>query len=265
VLLVNSWQTAPWLVWLWRYRHPRGIVVHRVDGSGQHYGRADGAKVDRRLLKVNRQATLTVFQSVYARETMLRGPLRESTSYATVVPNPVDTEIFTPEGPRHLRPSDRPRVAVVGWSTNPRKGMASIWALARAHRDVHFVLIGRFDCPPDIFWLPHVSDFGTQDAVGLPAILRSCDALVTFAEREACPNHVLEAMACGLPVLYLDSGATRELVGDDAGLPVTEATFRAALNELCGLNGEIARKRALEFAPDEIFPRYLAAIREVVG
>jgi glycosyltransferase involved in cell wall biosynthesis len=31
------------------------------------------------------------------------------------------------------------------------------------------------------------------------------------SEKEACPNTVVEALACGLPVLYHDSGGTREL------------------------------------------------------
>ena len=32
-----------------------------------------------------------------------------------------------------------------------------------------------------------------------------------------CPNSVIEALACGLPVAGFDSGSLRELVSDDAG------------------------------------------------
>jgi glycosyltransferase involved in cell wall biosynthesis len=37
---------------------------------------------------------------------------------------------------------------------------------------------------------------------------------------DPCPSVVIEAMACGLPVVHPASGGTVELVGDDAGIAV---------------------------------------------
>ena len=38
--------------------------------------------------------------------------------------------------------------------------------------------------------------------------------------KDPCPSAVIEAMACGLPVVYPASGGTVELVGDEAGIGV---------------------------------------------
>jgi glycosyltransferase involved in cell wall biosynthesis len=46
----------------------------------------------------------------------------------------------------------------------------------------------------------------------LSGILRQHDIYITASQHEACSNSVLEALSCGLPVLYLDSGSHTEIV-----------------------------------------------------
>ncbi|HEY2074034.1 MAG TPA: glycosyltransferase, partial [Gaiellaceae bacterium] len=53
-----------------------------------------------------------------------------------------------------------------------------------------------------------------------PALVRSADVLLHTKYNDPCPTIVLEAMACGLPVVYSASGGTPELVGDDAGIGI---------------------------------------------
>lgn len=54
-----------------------------------------------------------------------------------------------------------------------------------------------------------------------PQIYQSADAYVMTKHNDPCPNTVLEAMACGLPVLYSNSGGVPDLVGDAAGVAVS--------------------------------------------
>jgi glycosyltransferase involved in cell wall biosynthesis len=51
----------------------------------------------------------------------------------------------------------------------------------------------------------------------LPALYRSAHLLFSADIRASCPNSVIEALACGLPVVGYDTGSLRELVGSDAG------------------------------------------------
>lgn len=63
-----------------------------------------------------------------------------------------------------------------------------------------------------------VSFTGSFTQAEAPAIYRAADAYVMLKHQDPCPNTVLEALACGLPVLYSATGGVPELVGDDAGI-----------------------------------------------
>lgn len=259
VLFTNHW-LVPLRTILRGIRHnPHLRIVQRIDGSATDYGRFGDA--DQRQHEVNALADLTIFQSRYCRwSTREKFPVIAQDG--PVIHNPVDLRRFTPEGPT-MDPIGGPeatRIAAVSWSTNPKKGAASVYEVARRHPEVAFYLCGRFPYAPA---LPNLHALGVLDRDRLPVVLRSCHALLTFSENEACPNHVLEGLAAGLPILYADSGATREVVAD-CGLDVTIATFGRRLEQLASDWAAWAarsRRRAIEqFDPEVIFARYITEI-----
>jgi glycosyltransferase involved in cell wall biosynthesis len=52
---------------------------------------------------------------------------------------------------------------------------------------------------------------------GIPELDRSAHLLYSADINAACPNAVIEALACGTPVLAFDTGAVPELVTVDSG------------------------------------------------
>lgn len=66
----------------------------------------------------------------------------------------------------------------------------------------------------------YVTFLGAYNQNEAPDIYRLGDAYILTKYMDPCPNTVLEAMSCGLPVLYSNSGGVPELVGDKAGLPL---------------------------------------------
>ena len=257
LLFTNHWMT-PRREILRAIRHnPEVRIVQRIDGAAQDYGRHPEA--DQRQRAVNRLADLTIFQSEYCRySTRKKFPVIQQDG--PVIHNPVDLELFSPEGDRRSFPH-KILVAGVTWSQNPHKGSASIYEVAAAHPDVGFVLCGNYPDAPD---LPNIHALGVLNRTDLSVVLRSCNALLTFSRNEACPNHVLEALASGLPVLHIDSGAMTEVIGE-AGLPVTIETFRSQLDALMLDHKRLtthARTRAETlFVPNEIFARYMAELQ----
>jgi glycosyltransferase involved in cell wall biosynthesis len=71
----------------------------------------------------------------------------------------------------------------------------------------------------------HVDFLGAYTQETAVAIYRSADAYIMTKYLDPCPNTVIEAMACGLPILYSASGGVPEQVGPDAGvgMPVPES------------------------------------------
>jgi glycosyltransferase involved in cell wall biosynthesis len=61
---------------------------------------------------------------------------------------------------------------------------------------------------------------GTYTQSDAPALLRRADILLHTKYNDPCPSTVLEAMSCGLPIVFSSSGGVPELVGEDAGLGV---------------------------------------------
>jgi alpha-1,6-mannosyltransferase len=97
-------------------------------------------------------------------------------------------------------------------------------AVAALGTGYHLLLIGagrRCRPRPNVTVLPYQ---GEQ----LPQLLAACDALVHAGDQETFGLVVLEAMACGLPVVGVDDGAVAELIDPAVGV-LARAARPAAL------------------------------------
>lgn len=77
----------------------------------------------------------------------------------------------------------------------------------------------------DLGVIEQVDFLGSYTQEAAASIYQRADAYIMTKYLDPCPNTVIEAMACGLPVLYSDSGGVPEQVGKDAGvsMPVPES------------------------------------------
>jgi len=259
VMLVAAWTTDYHCIVQARRWNPDLCIVHRVDGSAQAYGRFDDS--DEILARINTLADVTVFQSEFSRwVTTVEYPLIKVDG--PTIYNPVDTQLFKPEGEKFALP-DGLKICSVAWSTNRMKGTWQLPLLAEHNPDLQFILCGRYENLPD---LPNLHPMGILDKAEMARVMRSCDLFINLSLNDPCPNVVIEALASGLPVLYVDSGGPPELAGE-AGLPITLETFRPQLEQLMAdLAGyqHRARERALtHFDIAVICAQYLEVIESL--
>lgn len=143
---------------------------------------------------------------------------------------------------RHLGlPPDTRLLVYAGRFTVEKKLDVLIAAVGKLGRPYHVLLVGGGDAPAPVRHasvLPFV-----RDQRLLARLLVSCDALVHPGDCETFGLIVLEAMACGLPVVGTTGGAVAELVDDSTGVLVApnsvdsmaagiEALFRRDLDAM---------------------------------
>lgn len=150
--------------------------------------------------------------------------------------NPVDTAVFSPiEERSYGRRGIRLLLAGShGDFYRPRTAVDVLHRVAQRVNDVELCIAGRFCWRSEqseaereiaeyaekvgvIAKVRFLGPYTQQEAVEL---LRNADILLHTKYNDPCPRLVVEAMACGLPVVYSATGGVPELVGDDAGYGV---------------------------------------------
>jgi glycosyltransferase involved in cell wall biosynthesis len=175
----------------------------------------------------------------------------------TVLPNGVDQERFRPHDRAESRrrvglPAGRPVLVFVGhW--NERKGPLRVLEAIRGRPDVGAVFLGRGLQRPSG---PQVLHAGPVPHEDVPIWLSAADLFVLPTLDEGCPNAVLEALACGLPVVTSDRPFNRAVVDDSVARlvePRDTAALGAAIAGLVDRPDERARLSAAALAHARAF------------
>ncbi len=305
---------------LWRARRRGARIVQRLDGMNWlHKVRGPShlklglrhslrAETGNWLLAWTRKhlADAIVYQSEFSRRWWERVYGRTRQPYR-VITNAVDLERYTPEG-EHSLPGDRWRILLVegslmgGYEMGMQAALEIGFNLSQLltekpnlERPVELLVAGRVSRDVQAAWDQKFQDHwaarsggrfslawaGLVPGESIPKLDRSAHLLYSADINAACPNSVIEALACGLPVLAFDTGALPELVSQEAGRvvpyggdpwkldpPDTPALARAACDLLENLDHHrhAARLRAeAGFGLEDMVDRYLEVLLDGKG
>jgi glycosyltransferase involved in cell wall biosynthesis len=228
-------------------------LVHRVDGPiGAYRGFDDGS--DGIVERLNRLADATIVQSRFS--LAKHAELGIHLHNPVVVHNAPDPAIFFPASSHDDSPSRPLRVVATSWSDNPRKGAETLSWIDRNldPEEVELTFVGRSEAP--LVRARRLPPVATHE---LAAILRQQDVYLAASRDDPCSNALLEALACGLPAVFLRSGGHPELVGE-GGLGFDDVE---ELPEVFGrMRRELAGRRDAIRVPAlrDVADRYLAVL-----
>lgn len=210
-------------------------IVQRLDGMNwlhrrtrtgvRHWLRSELANW---LLAYIREilATSVVYQSHFVQEWWQCTRKAVSTK-RTVIYNGVDLKKFGPHG-KETPPQDQIRILMVEGSLQGgyELGLQTAVALAEGlegqlGQKTELAVAGKIDEDLKKKWTQNsrvpVEWAGVVPNEQIPGLNRGAHLLYSADLNAACPNSVIEALACGLPVLGFDTGALKELVTTQAG------------------------------------------------
>ena len=221
------------------YAKRKGIrIVQRLDGMNwlhkkektglTHYLRSEGMNL---LLSFIRRhlADLVVYQSKFTQSWWITeyGPTR---SPDTVIYNGVDLRTFKPNSLKKLKPEPL-RLLVVegsfkgGHARDLQNAVGLANTLAEETNQVVELLVAG-NVPDELREEVRTHNQVTVKWLGLvphndiPALDRSAHLIFPAEINAACPNSLIEALACGLPVISYATGSIPELVGENGGIVV---------------------------------------------
>lgn len=180
-------------------------------------GRVHGDAVQ---MKFDPYVKMTIFQSAYSADAYAA---QGYAGKSTIIRNGADDTIFNYQRVSWLglRRAEREpwrsgvlRLAISTWSMDPNKGFddyLKIDAELDGIPDVEITLAGRM---PAHVKFRNIRTIGALKARPLAEFLKTHHGILTLSRLETCSNALIEALNCGLPAIYLDSGSNGELAGE---------------------------------------------------
>ncbi len=163
-----------------------------------------------------------------------------------VVPNATDTERFAPGDRAALRralglPEQRPILAFTGRFAD-RKGVQRVMAAIADLPEVGGIFLGD---GPDAPTGDQVLFAGTVPNAEVPRYLGAADLFVLPTLEEGSPNAIIEAMACGLPVISSEIPSLRETVTEENAILVQPRDTEALTEAIAALVADPERRRRM--------------------
>ncbi len=183
------------------------FLINRIDGPTVLV-RSKDKEIDDNIFKLNRdKANVSVFQSEWSLFESLKMGYKPVNPI--LITNAVNAHIFNNNNRISFNNNRKIKIISSCWSPNPMKGEV-IYKWLDENLDwekYEYTFVGRVT--KDLKNINIIEPVASEE---LSELLKKHDVFITASKNDPCSNALLEALACGLPVIYKINGGHPELV-----------------------------------------------------
>jgi glycosyltransferase involved in cell wall biosynthesis len=238
-----------------RIKNRGGMAIQRLDGifyPAKHHNKYEELNKDIKNIYQN-FADFIVFQSAYSKEQCFTMFGEKTNDQHTIILNGVDKSVFYPDKNPHAGLKSNIKFITTGNFRNLDMIEPIVRALDLIKEQIDFELtvLGPIN---NKLLMPllkknYITHKIESDPAKLASLLRSSDIFIYSFLNPPCPNSVLEAISCALPVVGFDSGSMSELL-----------FFSREL--LAPVKGEVFQKYE-DFKPQKLAEKIMTAVESI--
>ena len=190
--------------------------------------KGDWQKANSRMSKIYHSADYVIWQSNFCKKASEKF-LGKRKGRGEILYNAVDTSIFTPNSKFSNKKFTFLITGNIRKDSNYRilSVLFALKEIIKLDKNIQLTIAGSIEDQKYLNFI--IRSLKLEDYIiflqkytqkEAPEIYQKADAYITMSYQDNCPTAILEAMACGLPILYSSSGGVPELVGEEAGLGI---------------------------------------------
>ena len=206
VVLFNSHHKLNYINTI-KVKYPNIKIFHRIDGLHQLW-RKNGKETDNMIKSfANNYADGVIFQSKWSEDIFKKYNIIINKKTA-IIPNAALNNIFKK---RTKKINGKIKLITTCWSPGTHKGIEFYMFLDNNldFEKYNYTYIGQIS---NNYKFKNIIHLKPMDKNELAKYLQKSDIFISGVKIDAASNSITEALTCGLPVLYLDSGGNKEIV-----------------------------------------------------
>ncbi len=211
-----------------QFINKNSISFHRINECDERKGTKN---VNLQIINSNKYIDSTFFVSEWLKDLFLEKS--DFSNYHVIKGGPT-SNIFNTDNKNFWNKNQKVKIVTHHWSDNYLKGFEEYLALdsllssEEMSNKIEFTYIGNI---PKNIKFRNCNVIKPLVGIELSEELKKHHIYITGSKNEPSGNHHMEGAMCGLPILYVESGALPEYC-KDFGVPFTSSNLLLSINEI---------------------------------